>query len=235
MAMVAKMVKTYTQRRNNQSNGVQIKMISIVKQVISNNPLAVYDYHLGEYKGINFLVGQCMRATKGKDNPKDFENLIVSELTPVQKLIPEEGALFEDILIPLSNVATKAVLHSEGESSIWKDYDGFNLDVLEDLVPIKERGDSLSSVLEVAVQLGICQGKRMAHYNGILVYDTQLEQWLGKVDSKLCYVKEKAGAHIFNNLKDVKEAVRIEQNPEHSGRYELLSIVVGAHWHQMDE
>jgi hypothetical protein len=148
--------------------------------------------------------------------------------------IPEDGATFEDIIIPLLAVAEKALVKSEGQPSIWSDYDGYDLDNIELVKPIKERGDTTEDVITVGIQLGICQGKRIAHENGILVYDTQLLQWLGKANGELCLVQGKGKAHTFKDLNEAKDAICIETNPEHIGRYELLSIVVGAHTHQMD-
>ena len=38
----------------------------IVKQVIADNPKSVEDFKSGKGKAIGFLVGQVMRASKGK-------------------------------------------------------------------------------------------------------------------------------------------------------------------------
>ncbi len=43
---------------------------SIVDQVIAENPGSAQDYRNGKKKAIGFLVGQVMRATKGKANPQ---------------------------------------------------------------------------------------------------------------------------------------------------------------------
>ena len=42
----------------------------LVDEVIAQNPDAVRDYKGGKEKSIMFLVGQIMRTTKGKANPK---------------------------------------------------------------------------------------------------------------------------------------------------------------------
>ncbi|MCM1493961.1 MAG: Asp-tRNA(Asn)/Glu-tRNA(Gln) amidotransferase subunit GatB [Muribaculaceae bacterium] len=50
-----------------------------VEQVIKENPQSVEDYHNGKEKAIGFLVGQTMKATKGKANP-GMVNQILKEL-----------------------------------------------------------------------------------------------------------------------------------------------------------
>ena len=42
---------------------------STIEQVILDNPQSVDDYHNGKEKAIGFLVGQTMKAMKGKANP----------------------------------------------------------------------------------------------------------------------------------------------------------------------
>jgi aspartyl-tRNA(Asn)/glutamyl-tRNA(Gln) amidotransferase subunit B len=52
----------------------------IVMKVIKDNPGPVGDYKGGKENAIQFLVGQVMRATKGKANPKVAEELLREEL-----------------------------------------------------------------------------------------------------------------------------------------------------------
>ena len=42
----------------------------VVSQVVDANPKAVTDYKAGKAQSLAFLVGQVMRATKGRANPK---------------------------------------------------------------------------------------------------------------------------------------------------------------------
>lgn len=42
---------------------------SVIEQVVKENPQSVEDYRNGKQKAIGFLVGQTMKATKGKANP----------------------------------------------------------------------------------------------------------------------------------------------------------------------
>ena len=52
---------------------------SVIEQVIKDNPQSVEDYHNGKKKAIGFLVGQTMKAMKGKANPA-MVNQILQEL-----------------------------------------------------------------------------------------------------------------------------------------------------------
>lgn len=49
---------------------------SIIQKVIKDNPKVVSDYRNGKENAIQFLVGQVMRETKGKANPKVAEKLL---------------------------------------------------------------------------------------------------------------------------------------------------------------
>jgi aspartyl-tRNA(Asn)/glutamyl-tRNA(Gln) amidotransferase subunit B len=40
-----------------------------IEEIIANNPQSVEDYRSGKEKAIGFLVGQTMKAMKGKANP----------------------------------------------------------------------------------------------------------------------------------------------------------------------
>ncbi len=50
-----------------------------IRQVIADNPKSVEDYHSGKKKAMGFLVGQTMKAMKGKANP-GMVNQIVKEM-----------------------------------------------------------------------------------------------------------------------------------------------------------
>ena len=52
---------------------------STVEQVIKDNPKSVEDYHNGKEKAVGYLVGQTMKAMKGKANPA-MVNKILKEL-----------------------------------------------------------------------------------------------------------------------------------------------------------
>ncbi|MBI2862381.1 MAG: Asp-tRNA(Asn)/Glu-tRNA(Gln) amidotransferase subunit GatB, partial [Chloroflexi bacterium] len=52
----------------------------IVAQVIANNPQSVADYRNGKAPALDFLVGQVMKATRGKANPGLAKELLRSKL-----------------------------------------------------------------------------------------------------------------------------------------------------------
>ncbi len=52
---------------------------AVVAQVLKDNPQSVEDYHNGKEKAIGFLVGQTMKAMKGKANP-GLVNQLLKEL-----------------------------------------------------------------------------------------------------------------------------------------------------------
>lgn len=56
------------------------EIAKIVAQVIKNNPQAAADVKAGETKAIGFLVGQVMKASKGKANPSLAQKLIKKQL-----------------------------------------------------------------------------------------------------------------------------------------------------------
>ncbi|MBO8169175.1 MAG: Asp-tRNA(Asn)/Glu-tRNA(Gln) amidotransferase subunit GatB [Thermoanaerobacteraceae bacterium] len=53
----------------------------IVEQVIANNPDPVADYRNGKKQAIGFLVGQVMKATRGKANPQLVNELLRKKLS----------------------------------------------------------------------------------------------------------------------------------------------------------
>lgn len=56
------------------------ELIAIVKQVLADNSKAAEDVSSGEMKAIGFLVGQVMKASRGKANPELAQSLIRREL-----------------------------------------------------------------------------------------------------------------------------------------------------------
>ena len=57
-----------------------MKMHLIVKAVLANNQKSVDDYHNGKTNALGFLVGQCMKATKGQGNPAKMKELLLQAL-----------------------------------------------------------------------------------------------------------------------------------------------------------
>lgn len=52
----------------------------IIDEVIENNPTQVEQYRSGKDKLIAFFVGQVMKATKGKANPQQVNELFKKKL-----------------------------------------------------------------------------------------------------------------------------------------------------------
>jgi len=52
------------------------KLLEIVNKVIADNEKSVNDYHNGKVKAIGYLVGQTMKASKGKANPSTINEMI---------------------------------------------------------------------------------------------------------------------------------------------------------------
>ncbi|TYQ18370.1 UNVERIFIED_CONTAM: aspartyl/glutamyl-tRNA(Asn/Gln) amidotransferase subunit B [Acetivibrio alkalicellulosi] len=52
----------------------------IILKVLENNPKSIEDYKNGKEKAFGFLVGQVMRETKGKADPKIINKLLKTEL-----------------------------------------------------------------------------------------------------------------------------------------------------------
>jgi aspartyl-tRNA(Asn)/glutamyl-tRNA(Gln) amidotransferase subunit B len=52
----------------------------VIDQVITENPGPAQDYRDGKKKAIGFLVGQVMKATKGKANPQMVNQLLQQKL-----------------------------------------------------------------------------------------------------------------------------------------------------------
>lgn len=69
----------YVEEKGLKTVNDESELRSVVEQVIKENPKSVEDYHGGKEKAIGFLVGQTMKAMKGKANP-GIVNQILKEL-----------------------------------------------------------------------------------------------------------------------------------------------------------
>ena len=49
---------------------------STIEKIIADNPQSVEDYHNGKEKAIGFLVGQTMKAMKGKADPASVNQML---------------------------------------------------------------------------------------------------------------------------------------------------------------
>jgi len=52
----------------------------VIEKVLQSNPKLVEDYRNGKEKVFGFLVGEVMRGTKGKANPKLVNELLREKL-----------------------------------------------------------------------------------------------------------------------------------------------------------
>lgn len=52
----------------------------IVAEVVKNNPKAIEDYKNGKTNVLGFMVGQCMKASKGQGNPNILRDLITEAI-----------------------------------------------------------------------------------------------------------------------------------------------------------
>ena len=52
----------------------------LAKKVISENEKSVQDYKNGKTNALGYLVGQCMKASKGKANPSMMKELVLKYL-----------------------------------------------------------------------------------------------------------------------------------------------------------
>jgi aspartyl/glutamyl-tRNA(Asn/Gln) amidotransferase, B subunit len=53
---------------------------AVVKEVLAQNEKSVADYRGGKSNAMGYLVGQCMRASKGKGNPQMLRELLLKQL-----------------------------------------------------------------------------------------------------------------------------------------------------------
>ncbi len=53
---------------------------AIVEEVLVANQQSVEDYRAGKDRALGYLVGQCMKASKGKGNPQMFNKLLLERL-----------------------------------------------------------------------------------------------------------------------------------------------------------
>ncbi len=54
----------------------ETELLEIIKQVLDDNPQSIEDYRNGRDRALGFLVGQVMRASKGKANPQMVNKFI---------------------------------------------------------------------------------------------------------------------------------------------------------------
>ncbi len=55
-------------------------LVDLVRQVLKDNPKSIEDYRNGKAQAAGYLVGQVMKASRGKANPKIAQELVILEL-----------------------------------------------------------------------------------------------------------------------------------------------------------
>jgi len=58
----------------------EAELIKLVREVLAENEKSVADYKNGKSNALGYLVGQCMRRSKGKGNPQVLNKLLKAEL-----------------------------------------------------------------------------------------------------------------------------------------------------------
>jgi aspartyl-tRNA(Asn)/glutamyl-tRNA(Gln) amidotransferase subunit B len=61
--------------------GDESAIVEAIRDVLTRNPDAAAQYRAGKQQTFGFLVGQVMKATKGKANPKLANELLKRELS----------------------------------------------------------------------------------------------------------------------------------------------------------
>ena len=54
---------------------------TVVAQILAANPLQVAEYRAGKEKMLGYLIGQAMKAMKGKANPQQLNDILLSKLS----------------------------------------------------------------------------------------------------------------------------------------------------------
>ncbi len=68
--------ESYVEEKGLKMDNNEDEIRKIVEEVVANNPQSVEDYKNGKDKAMGFLVGQTMRAAKGKANPGIVNQLL---------------------------------------------------------------------------------------------------------------------------------------------------------------
>ena len=70
----------YIEEHGLKSDNDEDALRATIEQIVKDNPQSVEDYHNGKEKAIGFLVGQTMKATKGKANPQMLNKMFIEEM-----------------------------------------------------------------------------------------------------------------------------------------------------------
>ena len=59
------------------------EIIRIVREILDNNPQSIQDFKSGKERALGFLIGQAMKATKGKANPQMLNKIFIDEMNKI--------------------------------------------------------------------------------------------------------------------------------------------------------
>lgn len=71
-----KSAKTIIEEKGLKQVSDQDSILKVVEEVMANNPQSIEDYKNGKDRALGFLVGQVMKATRGKANPQIVNKLV---------------------------------------------------------------------------------------------------------------------------------------------------------------
>ena len=66
---------------NRQKDLLRPALEAIIDEVLAANPKSVEEFRAGKEKAFNALIGQAMKATKGKANPAQLTELLKRKLS----------------------------------------------------------------------------------------------------------------------------------------------------------
>ncbi|MCF8563974.1 Asp-tRNA(Asn)/Glu-tRNA(Gln) amidotransferase subunit GatB [Alicyclobacillus tolerans] len=82
MCETGKDAKTIIAEQGMEQISDESALAAIIDEVIANNPKSVEDYRSGKEKALGALVGQTMKASKGKANPGVVNKMILERIKP---------------------------------------------------------------------------------------------------------------------------------------------------------
>lgn len=59
-------------------------ILNIINEVVAENPKSISDYISGKEAAVGFLVGQIMKKTRGKANPRIVNEMLITELAKLK-------------------------------------------------------------------------------------------------------------------------------------------------------
>ena len=80
MAETGKEAKQIVEEKGAAQISDESELETVVQEIVDANPEAVVDFQNGKKKVIGFLMGQVMRATKGKANPQVITQILQKKL-----------------------------------------------------------------------------------------------------------------------------------------------------------